>query len=269
MKIHKNGEQTIIIWDAGKHPFEEFSTWAQGYLEQQKQKLSREELAILNAEEAVSDLPAEEPYKWRAGSGWSWSFNTIKDGKLQDFLLDLHIILDLFYKRVINHIEEINDKGITEKILERVEIRKQELTASILKTIEDFQLYSLTTTYYDSEKKGNVSYKCAPLTSIELNRWKKTYITHIFNPELDMNIISNVWSSTGWWENTYFVSISKDVFTWSTKDKKKNSNYLAQQLWYNTKEELFKALKDNNLNDKWKEALFLGQKIKRLRDDTN
>lgn len=260
MKIHKNGDQTIIIWDGGSNSLEGFSTSAQGYLEQYKQKLSKEEWSILNAEEAIKDQEADEPYKWR---DWGRVFNTIKDSKLQDFLPDLRNILDLFYKRVIDYIEDKTDAGIKENMLKKIEQRKQEITADVLKTIEDFKLYSLTKTY------SNVTYDCSPLTSIELTRWNETIITHIFNPVRDINVIEGVGSSSGWWESTYSIRISKDVFTSSDASEKNNNNYLVQQLWYNTKEELFEAMKNDDINETWKKAIFLGQTIKRLRDDTN
>lgn len=262
MKVHKNGNKTIIIWSNENHSFEEFAKWAQGYLEQQKQKLTKEEWLILNAEDAIKDQEADAPYNdCRMWWARAWAFNTVKNGELQDFLPDLHSILNLFYKRVINYIEERTGAWITDKMTEKIKKRREEITSAVLQQIEDSKAYE--------NKKEEYKYDCSPVTIIALVRWEKTYITHIFKPQLDMNVIANVMYAGGWWERIYLIEISKDVFTWFTKEQKKNDNYLAQQLGYKTKDELFQAMKDNNLNNKWKETLFLGENIKRLRDDTN
>ena len=77
---------------------------------------------------------------------------------------------------------------MTVQVLDKIEERKALVMDAILEEMRAFQMYSLKKRYSNGQG-GYDEYDASPLTQVELTWGNKTYISHIFKPELDMNVI--------------------------------------------------------------------------------
>lgn len=266
MKIHSKpwDDRTIIMsdwWEAKSDSvLEDFSNIAQNYLEQTKWKLAQVYKDILSYEEKLKNMPIPAKFNIKGTYfGWRWIY-IIKDSILQDYIPCIDEALDVFYTNLEIEMRKDSDLQTHDEISENIQLRKILVKEAILEKIKSHQIDKLVHEYDWWKTK----YNCNPQETISFNRWQKTYITHIFNPTLDMEIIKNVSSAWWWWENTYGMWISKDVFLPLNKINR-NNDYLANIMWYNTQQELFQELKswEANISAEWKQLIWLWSMIKR------
>lgn len=266
MRINSTPDNgTIIIWDWSNNSLEWFSDKADDYLQRSKNALPEIQQNILAWEEnqELKDMPIPTQFQVEGAYRW-WGLYIIKDKKLQDYKETLNQIITTFY----SHIEQKMKKwALGERqfplITNSIHQRKTMVTKAILDTIRIHQMDKLVHEYNDGQDK----YDCSPMEIATINRWEKTYISHIFNPIADIEIISRVWGSYGRDRSIHHIYVSKDVF--SPKNEINNGdNYLANLMGHETKKDLITAMKkwDKWLNEEGKKIVSLGSSIKRAKE---
>ena len=267
MKIHSTPNNgTIIIADSKSEKnslFEDLSDESQTYLEKSKNALPKIQQDVLAREEKLKDIPADDEFSIKINHYRWWWIYIIKDSKLQEYWENLDKFIATFYSHVEKGMKSEAQEGQFTLIEHTIEQRKKMVTEAIIDTIHRYQIDKLIQEY----DNGKTKYDCSPTEAISINRWEKTYASHIFNPIADINIVARIGSCSWWWKSLYDICISKDVF--SPKNEIINdNNYLANLMGYKTKEELITNIKEwwKGLSEKWEKILLIAESIKKAKE---
>lgn len=229
MKIKNTKGWIIAMSDWSSSSLDKFSDDANDYLQTIKNALTEVQQHILTCEEKLKDIKVDDEYM--INNRWP-RFYVIHNKEVQNFWEKLNKILDFFYSKV--------EKGLTSKktdqettlIKDAIHQRKEMVRKAILEKIHSFQMNKLTKEY----DNGKTKYENANDVIVNIERWEKTRINHVFNPIIDIDIVTRVGGCYGWDEYSYDVCISKDVFSPPTEEEIKNNTYLKNLLTKKEKE---------------------------------
>lgn len=235
--------------DESESPREDFSNEANNYVQIRKYILPQIQRDILACEEKLKDIPVDPKYIIEDTYGGR-GFYTIKNSKIQKYWKKLDAIITTFYQHVEKELASSTTSDMFPLIKVSIEQRKTMVKKAIIKKIHDHQMDKLVTEYNGGKEK----YDCSPMVIATINRWENTYITHIFNPIKDMEIIPRVGGSSNCDREVRNIYISKDVFS-TANDIDKDNDYLPNLLGYETKEDLLAALKSENEQSKNKNKI--------------
>ncbi|MCX6825264.1 MAG: hypothetical protein NTY80_03475 [candidate division SR1 bacterium] len=198
----------FIIGDGEEHGFESISNMENNFLQLKKNLLPKIQKDILACEEKFKDSRKDSGYQIEGAYGGR-AFYTIKDNKVQKYEKVINKIITEFYAHIEKELAigaEAKELGV---MFDTINQRKKMVTKAILRKIHGHQMNKLIREYNNGKDK----YKSTPIVIGNICRGEETYISHIFKPSLDMNIVARVGGCSGRGENIRDICISKDIFS--------------------------------------------------------
>jgi hypothetical protein len=203
-----------------KEDIKSLRTRADGYLEDAYRRQPSLERIVLEMEGVLAKKHGQEKtvekscfppyYSWYLGY---YSVHIIDNGKVQDYRANLKAILDGFYREIADEIASHKIAPLKEGLAEVIEKRKSLVYAAVMERIASHQIPEMA-------DRGYKRY------FVELTFGCKTFSTHIFNPALDLKIIT--WVSSGGMVHTFHVN--NEVFSEPSREDIEKESYLSKLL---------------------------------------